>query len=140
MTSVSSWADLDAFGERYTAAWCSQDAGSVAACFAEAGSLRINDGAPAVGRPAIAAAAQEFMTTFPDMVVVMDSLRRVGDRIEWHWTMTGTNTGPGGTGQAVRFSGYEALTLDDTGLILAAHGHFDEAEYQRQLQHGVPDS
>ena len=93
-----SCATPDEVGVRYTTAWCSQDAASVAACFAEAGLLQINDGGPVVGRPAIAAAAQVFMTAFPDMVVVMDGLRRVGDHLEWHWTMTGTNTGPGGTG------------------------------------------
>ena len=130
-------AGLNDFAARYTAAWCSQDAASVAACFAETGVLQINDGAPAVGRTAITVAAQEFMTTFPDMIVVMDRLREVGDIIEWHWTMTGTNSGPGGTGKAVRFSGYEALGLDADGLIREALGHFDEAEYQRQLQHGV---
>jgi hypothetical protein len=46
---------LKDFGRRYTAAWCSQDASSVAAFFAENGSLQINGGAPSVGRPAIAA-------------------------------------------------------------------------------------
>lgn len=129
--------DLHEFATHYTAAWCSQDAASVAACFAETGSLQINHGVPAVGRTAITAAAQEFMTTFPDMIVVMDGLRQVGDRINWHWTMTGTNTGPDGTGKAVRFSGYEELMLDGDGLIQQALGHFDEAEYQRQLLHGV---
>ena len=43
---------LQEFGNRYTAAWCSQNAASVAACFAESGSLTINDGAPAVSRAA----------------------------------------------------------------------------------------
>jgi uncharacterized protein (TIGR02246 family) len=41
------------FATRYTAAWCSQDAASVAAFFAEDGSLQINDGEPSVGRAAI---------------------------------------------------------------------------------------
>ena len=32
----------------------------------------------------------------------MNDLIVDGDRIEYHWTFTGTNTGPGGTGNTVR--------------------------------------
>jgi hypothetical protein len=49
-----------------------------------------------VGRPAITAAAQGFMTAFPDLLVVMDSLPIDGNHAVYHWTLTGTNTGPGG--------------------------------------------
>ena len=125
------------FAARYTAAWCSQNAASVAAHFAGNGWLKINDGAPAVGRAAITASAQSFMTAFPDMVVSMDSLGVDGRRAVYHWTLTGTNSGPGGTGKTVRFSGYEEWTLGADGLIEQSLGHFDESEYQRQLQHGV---
>lgn len=48
----------------------------------------------------------------------------------------GRNAGPDGTGNAVRFSGYEEWTLDEAGMIARALGHFDEAEYQRQLEVG----
>ena len=65
-------AALRDFATRYTAAWCSHDPAKVASCFAENGSLIINGGIPSVGRPAIAAAAQDFVTTFPDMVVIME--------------------------------------------------------------------
>ncbi|MDX1418738.1 MAG: nuclear transport factor 2 family protein [Rubricoccaceae bacterium] len=128
--------DLDDFAARYTAAWSSQDPARVASFFAEDGSLTVNDGEPAVGRAAITEVAQGFMTAFPDMVVAMDSLHVEGDVIEYHWTLTGTNTGPGGTGHAVDISGYEEWTLSDDGLIARSLGHFDEAEYQRQLEHG----
>ena len=40
---------LREFAKQYTAAWCSQDPASVAAFFSPAGSLKVNDGAPAVG-------------------------------------------------------------------------------------------
>ena len=53
------------FAARYTAAWCSQHAASVAAFFSPSGSLTINGGVPAIGRSAITEAAQEFMTAFP---------------------------------------------------------------------------
>jgi uncharacterized protein (TIGR02246 family) len=61
------------FAARYTAGWCSQDATRPASFYAENGSLRVNAGSPSIGRTAITAAAQEFMTAFPDMVVTMDA-------------------------------------------------------------------
>jgi uncharacterized protein (TIGR02246 family) len=127
-------ARLREFATRYTAAWCSQNPSSVASFFAENGSLTINQGEPSVGRAAITSAAQGFMTAFPDMVVQMDSLGLDGSRVIYHWTLTGTNTGPGGTGRAVRISGYEEWTIGADGLIVRSLGHFDEANYHRQLE------
>lgn len=124
---------LRAFATRYTAAWCSQDAASVAAFYAEDGSLKINDGAPAVGRTAITASAQGFMTAFPDMVVTMDGVSLDGNHTVYRWTLTGTNTGPGGTGQSVRISGHERWSLGADGLIAESSGYFDVDDYQRQL-------
>ena len=126
-------ASLRESATKYTAAWCSQNAASVASFFAENGFLKINDGEPSVGRAAITVAAQGFMTAFPDMVVTMDDVHGDGGRGVYRWTLTGTNTGPGGTGKAVRISGYEEWTIGSDGLILKSLGHFDEAEYQRQL-------
>ena len=129
---------LNDFATRYTAAWCSHDPTRVAAFFTENGSLTINGGTPSVGRAAIAAAAQAFVTTFPDMVVTMDSVADEGARAIYRWTLTGTNTGPGGSGKAVRISGYEEWIFGADGLIAASQGHFDAAEYQRQLNNGLP--
>jgi hypothetical protein len=126
-------ARLKAFGTRYTAAWCSQNPASVAAFFSEGGSLQINNGSPSVGRSAITAAAQGFMTAFPDMVVAMDGVDLRGDGAVYRWTLTGTNTGPGGSGKSVRISGYEEWRLGPDGLIAESKGHFDEADYKRQL-------
>jgi ketosteroid isomerase-like protein len=125
--------DMKEFAIRYTAAWCSQNPASVAAFFAENGSLKINDGAPSVGRAAITEAAQSFMTAFPDMVVEMDGLEHEGQQYRYRWTLTGTNTGPGGTGRKVRIGGYEEWTIDSDGLIGRSLGHFDAADYDRQL-------
>lgn len=135
-TTMDARALLD-IGALYTAAWNSRDPDRVAARYAEGGSLKVNDAEPAVGREAIAAVARGFMTAFPDMVLVMDSLLRMEDAVEYHWTFTGTNTGPGGTGAAVRFSGSETWTLTDDGLIATSLGRFDEADYRRQLAAGV---
>jgi uncharacterized protein (TIGR02246 family) len=129
-------AQLKELGRAYTAAWCSQDAASVAAFFAEDGSLTINDGTPAVGREAITEAAQGFMTAFPDLVVTMDGVDLEGSRAVYRWTLTGTNTGPGGTGNTVRIGGHEEWTIGVDGLIAESQGHFDAAEYERQLSGG----
>ena len=80
---------LKDFATRYTAAWCSQNAASVA------------------------------------------------EHAVFRWTLTGTNIGPGGTGKAVRISGQEEWTIGADGLIAESKGHFDEADYQRQLNAGV---
>ncbi|CAN5164603.1 hypothetical protein BH24PSE2_BH24PSE2_21580 [soil metagenome] len=130
---------LKAFATEYTAAWCSQDGASVAAFFAEGGSLKINDSTPAIGRAAITAAAQEFMTAFSDMIVTMDGLSVTGRHAVYRWTLTGTHTGPGGTGKAVRISGYEEWIIRADGLIVESKGHFDEDDYHRQLNAGIGD-
>jgi hypothetical protein len=74
------------------------------------------------------------MIAFPDMVVILDSLETTGPTIRYHWTLTGTNSGPGGTGRPVHISGYEEWTFGPDSLIRRSLGHFDEAEYQRQIQ------
>ena len=128
---------LREFAQRYTAAWCSQNASSVAAFFSPGGSLTINGGTPSVGREAITQAAQGFMTAFPDLVVMMDNLLDHGDKVIYQWTLTGANTGPGGTGKQVRISGFEEWQFGPDGLVSESLGHFDAAEYQRQVELGV---
>ncbi len=127
-------AELTEFAQRYANAWSSQDPESVAAFFAERGSISINNGAAAVGRTAIAKEAQAFMTTFPDMVVTFDKLEPRADRTAFHWTLIGTYAG---TGNHVRISGYELWKIDNDGLIAESSGHFDAAEYEHQLKQGV---
>jgi predicted ester cyclase len=127
-------AGLRSFAEAYTAAWCSHDASRVAAFFEENGSLSVNEDAPAVGREAITAVAEGFMTVFPDLQVSMDDLLLEGDRATYHWTLTGTNTGPGGTGRTVRISGYEIWQMGAEGLIDNSQGRFDSEDYRRQLE------
>jgi uncharacterized protein (TIGR02246 family) len=131
--------ELTKFAMRYAEAWCSRNPESVAALFAENGSLSVNDGPPAVGRAAIAQIARGFMRDFPDVIVTFDKLERQSNATAFHWTLTGTNTGPGGTGKRLRISGYELWTISEDGLIGDSKGHFDNAEYERQLQHGVAD-
>jgi nuclear transport factor 2 (NTF2) superfamily protein len=129
-------AQLRDFAARYTAAWCSQEPTRVADFFSQDASLTVNNATPAVGRSAIAELARSFMTTFPDLKVVMDDLLVHANGVEYRWTLIGTNTGPGGTGRRVRVSGYERWQMAPDGLIAASHGHFDADEYRRQLERG----
>jgi hypothetical protein len=121
----------------YAAAWCSQNPESVAALYAPSASLTINSGTPAIGRAAITESARAFMSTFPDMVVVFDELAIASPSIEFHWTLTGTNAGPGGTGHRVHISGFESWQFGSDGLIAKSLGNFDAEEYQHQLDHGT---
>ena len=123
---------MTGFARLYAKAWCSENPDSVAAFYAKNGSLSVNGGPPALGRAAIAEVARGFMTTFPDMVVVMDGLSCDSDGTKFHWTLTGTNTRPGGTGKRVRISGYELRKIENDGLIAESKGHFDSAEYESQ--------
>jgi uncharacterized protein (TIGR02246 family) len=129
---------LTDLGTRYAAAWSSQDPARLASFYSENGSLAVNGGAPSVGRTAITETVRGFMTAFPDMVVKMDQVGEAGTRVVFRWTWTGTNTGPGGTGTPVRISGFEEWSLGADGLIAESNGHFDEAEYQRQLNPPTP--
>jgi uncharacterized protein (TIGR02246 family) len=131
--------ELLEFARRYTEAWCSGEPARVAEHYSPDGSLTINGGSPAIGREAITEAARGFMDGFPDLGVEMDKLKTGGDSPEYHWTLTGTNTGPGGTGRAVRISGFEQWTIGDDGLIAASLGSYDEADWNRQIN-GSPES
>jgi hypothetical protein len=115
---------LDDFARRYTEAWCSQEPTRVAAHYATSGSLTINDG-------------PSFMVAFLDLQVLMDDVRAKGDQAVYRWTLLGTNTGMGGTGRSIRISGFEEWTFGDGGLIAKSLGHFDQSDYDRQLEPGT---
>jgi uncharacterized protein (TIGR02246 family) len=131
--AMSQRQDLDEFAAAYTAAWNSDDPARVAGLYAPDGVLTINGGEPAAGRDAIEATVLGFMQAFPDLVLVNDRLETVDNRVNYHWTFSGTNTGPGGTGNGVLFSGFESWVFDADGLILDSIGSYDDQDYQRQL-------
>ena len=118
---------LQDFAARYAYAWCSQDPEKVAAFYAKSASVSVNGGPPTP----IADVARGFMRDFPDMTVTFDKLEPHGDRTAFHWTVTGTYAG---TGNHVRISGYEIWRINNDGLIAESSGHFDVAEYERQLK------
>jgi SnoaL-like polyketide cyclase len=75
------------------------------------GQLTINDGPPSVGRAAVTETARSAYVVLPDMQVNMNDLVVGDERIEYHWTFTGTDTGPAGS--AERGSGHRLRGVDD---------------------------
>jgi nuclear transport factor 2 (NTF2) superfamily protein len=129
-------ARLRDFARSYTEAWCSHDPARVAGHYTPGGTIAVNGGEPTE----ITEVARSFMDAFPDIQVFLDDVVVVDEVVEFHWTFTGTNTGPGGTGKWVRISGFEEWTLADDGLVAESQGHYDQAEYDRQLQHGAGEA
>ncbi len=131
---------LEDFATQYTAAWCSHNSAVVASFFIPEGSLQINQGSPAVGRRAIKVTVQKFMTALPDLNLTMDKVTGDTSHATFEWTLTGTNTAPGGTGKKIRISGYEEWQFGADHHLAASKGHFDEADYRRQLKSGAVGS
>ena len=128
---------LRELAEGFAAAWSSQNAASVAAYYSPRGSRSANGAAPYVGRNAIEVATQQFMAAFPDLQLTLDDVMVVGDYTEVHWTMTGANSGPGGTGQRVSIKGIEEWRMGKDGLIAESKGHFSVANFRRQMANGA---
>ena len=125
---------IEHLARTYTEAWCSRDPARVAGHYVPGGMISINGGDAA----GIAEVAAAFIAAFPDIEVFMDNLvLREDGIIEYHWTFAGTSAE---TGKSVRVPGFEEWTIAPDGLIAASLGHYDQAEYDLQLQHGIgPD-
>jgi nuclear transport factor 2 (NTF2) superfamily protein len=122
------------FARSYTNAWCSHDPARVAAHYVSGGTIAINGGEPTE----IMEVARSFISAFPDIELFMDDLVFKDETVEYHWTFTGTNTGPSGTGNSVRISGFEEWRFGDDGLVVESQGQYDQDDYDRQLEHGAP--
>jgi nuclear transport factor 2 (NTF2) superfamily protein len=122
---------IEELARRYTEAWCSRDPARVAAEYGPGGTIAVNGGEPA----GIEEVADSFITAFPDIEVFMDDLvLRDEGVVEYRWTFTGTSAE---TGRWVRIPGFEEWTIGADGLIAESRGHFDQAEYDRQLRDGA---
>ena len=75
-----------------------------------------------------------LMTTHGATFHLTGHLVFVGDKVEYHWTFTGTSAE---TGKSVRIPGFEEWTIGADGLIAESRGHYDQAEYDRQLREGA---
>ena len=122
-------AQIREFARSYGEAWRSHDPTRVAGHYVPGGTIAINGGEPTE----ITEVAQSFISAFPDIEVFTDDVVFKGDTVEYHWTFTGTNTGPAGTGRRVRISGFEEWMFGDDGLVVRSQGHYDQADYDRQL-------
>jgi len=138
-TSAEEQSRISTFGENYTAAWNSQKPENVAAFFSTDGSLSVNNQPPLEGRDAIKKFTEGFMIAFPDLKLVMDSLIIKPDVTEYYWTFSGTNAGPSGTCNFVKFSGVERWQFDESGLIKFSKGNYDEQEYKHQVEFGIEE-
>ena len=122
---------IEQLAGNYTEAWCSRDPARVAGLYVPGGMIAINGGDAA----GIAAVAEAFIAAFPDIEVFMDDLvLREDGIVEYRWTFTGTSVE---TGKSVRVPGFEEWTIASDGLIAESRGHYDQAEYDRQLKHGI---
>jgi len=122
---------IEQLARSYTEAWCSHDPARVAGHYRPGGTIAVNGGEPA----GIADVAAAFIAAFPDIEVFTDGLVMRDDGVvEYRWTFTGTSAE---TGRWVRISGFEEWTIDADGAIAESRGHFDQAEYDRQLQEGA---
>ncbi len=119
--------ELKNFARKYADAWSRHDRDAVVRFYAKNALITVNEGEPTP----IAEVAKSFMRDFPDMIVTFDKLEPRGDRVAFHWTLIGTYAG---TGNEVRISGYELWKIDGDGLIAESKGHFDAADYERQLK------
>jgi hypothetical protein len=72
--------------------------------------------------------------------LIQDATEVVGDGTVYRWRLIVTNTGPGGTGQRVRISGFEVWKIGVGGLIAESRGTFDRGAYQRQFERGFEGS
>lgn len=131
-----SQSEAEARALRYTEAWCSHVPEAVASFYTEDGRITINDGEPANGRDGVREMAQAFFAVFPDLVVRMDDIRCSGTHAVFRWTLEGHNNAPDGSGNYVKVSGWEYWRYDADGLIVESFGHFDAADYERQLNGG----
>ena len=121
---------IEQLAREYTDAWCSHDPARVAAHYIVGGTIAINGGEPAP----IEGVAESFVAAFPDIQVFMDDLVVTDNLVQYHWTFTGTSAE---TGKSVRIPGSEEWTIGADGLIAESRGHYDQAEYDRQLREGA---
>jgi len=133
-STKSEYEKLVEFAKKYTSAWNSKQPKKMASYYAEDGMLTVNNGKPSVGRKQLAETAQSYMEAFPDMELTMDSLTIENGKYRYYWTFIGTNTGQGGTGNKVEFSGFEEWTMNDQGLVQKSKGTYDAEDYLRQLE------
>jgi steroid delta-isomerase-like uncharacterized protein len=91
---------------------------------------------PIRGLDALKSHLQFYRSAFPDIEMTIQETIMEGDKIVWHWTLTGTNTGPMGeapaTGKQVRLSGISIGRIVD-GKIAEVGDFYNQASLLLQL-------
>jgi steroid delta-isomerase-like uncharacterized protein len=110
--------------DEITAAWNRGDAAGVVAHTRDDATFRDMSGPESArGRAAIQAAAQAYMTAFPDLHVEDISSVCEGDRLVQEWVATGTHEGPllqfEPTHRSIRSEGCSVVEFDADGEVLA---------------------
>jgi steroid delta-isomerase-like uncharacterized protein len=100
-------------------------------------------GMPLHGRDALRAAAQAYMTAFPDLHVEVTSSTLDGPRLAQEWTITGTHRGElmgfAPTGRWTESYGATVTTFDEDAVMIEGAAYWNPLAMFRQLGL-VPDS
>lgn len=126
-------AGAERLAAEYAAAWNSASPQAIAGHYAPDGAIVINRGTPWAKPAGIEAMAAGFYADVPDLSLVCDGIRLLGDHMVYLWTFTGHHAG---TGNALRIVGCEEWDLDAQGRIQASRGWYDGADYARQVADG----
>jgi steroid delta-isomerase-like uncharacterized protein len=110
--------------DEITAAWNRGDAAGVVAHTREDATFRdMSAPEPVRGRAALQAAAQAYMTAFPNLHVEDTSSICEGDRLVQEWVATGTHDGPlmglEPTHRSTRTEGCTVVQFDAEGQVVA---------------------
>ena len=129
--------ELKALNERILQIWNQGNLGLVDQVYA-AQVVRYDAGwpHPIRGLDALKNHFQFYRSAFPDIDMIIQETIMEGDKIVWHWTLTGTNTGPMGeapaTGKQVQLSGISVGRIVD-GKIAELGDFYNQASLLLQL-------
>ena len=123
------------------AAWNRGDAAAIGLLVAEDVIWRdVALGMPLHGRAAFQAAAQAYMTAFPDLHIDVTSVTLDGARLVQEWTMTGTHRGEllgmAPTGRWTETYGAVITTFDDDAVMIEGALYWNPLAMLQQL--GLP--
>jgi steroid delta-isomerase-like uncharacterized protein len=120
------------------AAWNRGDAEGIVAFIAEDVIWRdVALGMPLHGRAALQAAAQAYMTAFPDLHIDVTSWTLDGPRLVQEWTVTGTHRGElmgmPPTGRWTESYGAAVTTFDEDAVMIEGSSYWNPLAMLQQL-------
>lgn len=115
----------------HCAAWTDKLPEKVAERYAETTSFGMNGAEPMTSRKEISEMASGFMQDFPDLVLTCDAVLVAEGHMVYAWTFEGHHAG---SGNFVRFSGWEEWDLNEDLQVTKSLGWFDAKDYERQIE------